>query len=135
MKKFFKALALVLVGIISLTSCANKWSAIQKAFEKDGYAISNTVEQSAARIEEEINADKEEKEEMVITVHVMTKNVIQVVVILEFKSTKDLQEACEDSSTLKGFIEDSQDSDYVNGNCVLFNITGGETAVTTFKNA
>ena len=41
--------------------------------------------------------------------------------VLEFKSDAELQKAFEEngSATLKGLITDAQNSDYVNGNCIL----------------
>ncbi len=131
MKKFFKALALVFVGLLALTSCGNKWAPIQKAFEKEGFVLSSTVEQLAASVEKELKADDESKE-IAFTVHAMNKS-LSIVVILEFKSTKDLQTACEDSETLKGIVKDSQKSDYVNGKCVL--LLGNSSALEIFKNA
>ncbi|MBQ5801191.1 MAG: hypothetical protein IIW20_04825, partial [Clostridia bacterium] len=79
----------------------------------------NTVKTLTAELEEG---------EISCTVHMFSKNgtlLPSIALVLEFGSDKELMKAfAEDGSeTLKGLIKDAQNSEYVNGNCVLFPIS------------
>ena len=56
---------------------------------------------------------------------------LSTAIVWEFSSSSDLMAAIEESETLKGLIKDAQNSDYVNGNCVLTTIN--PEAVEIFK--
>ena len=57
-----------------------------------------------------------------------------VALILEFHSTKALEEMTENSATFKGVYEDLQKSDWVKENCVLIFALGSDAA-SVFINA
>ena len=125
MKKVSKifAVALCLTLMFTLVGC-NSYGKIARAFEKEGWKESETL----GNIVTDITKDFEE--DIVVTPHLFTSG-IKTAVVFEFKSTDDMKKAVEDSATLKGLIKDIQNSDYVNGNCVLFTLI--PEAVTIFK--
>lgn len=136
MKKFLKSsllVALCLLTVFSFTACS-KFGKVKKAFEKEGYTYSEEANERVNKVKDEFK--KEDGTEIACTPHLFTKGV-NLVIIFEFKSTKDMEEAVKNSATLKGLVQDVQKSDYVNGNCVFFsfdilNLSG---ALEIFKNA
>lgn len=110
-------LMLTLSMLFALTAC-NSYGSIKKAYEDAGYTENETFQSYQADIVEALGEDFES----VCTVHVFQKGLIgeDFAVILEFHSTKDLEEAYENSATLQGLAEDLQKSDRVKGNCFLF---------------
>src|SRR5690554_5763900 len=116
--KFLKALSifsLVLV-LFTLTSC-NNINTIKKDFEKNGYTYLNTNEGTGKEIEKELKEDGIEVE-----VHMFKKS-LNFAIVIEFKSTKDLNSFFEDSETVKGLIKDLEKSDLVRGNNLLIPIS------------
>lgn len=115
MKKTVRFLSLVLVFIMiatMLTSCGSKYPALQKAFEDKGYEENTKFTEIANSIKAEL-----EKEEYAVEIHMLTKTeglVPPSVLIVEFKSTKELAEAYEESNTMQGFIKDIQEDEDVN---------------------
>ena len=114
-------MALVLVSLFALVSCST-FGGIKSNFEKNDYTYIELDEDNA--IIKSITAELEEGE-ITCTMHLLSKNgqlIPKLALVLEFTSDKDLQKAiAEDGSeTLKGFLKDVQESDYVNGNCLLF---------------
>ena len=133
MKKSLKIISLLLVLVMSvvlLASCST-YGKIQKAFEENGYVLQNPDKESTGEIETEDGV-------ITYTIHTFKKEgagiitgVLSGVIVWEFCSDKDLMNAIEESETLKGIIKDAQNSDYVNGNCVLTTIN--PEAVEIFK--
>lgn len=113
MKKLsrFLAAALCVCMALTLVGC-NKYNAVLKAFEKEGFEASSTVDE----IVNSLKASFEE-DDIVVTPHVLHKSIASVL-ILEFSSTSDIDKALENNETLKGLLKDMAKSDYVNGNCV-----------------
>ena len=114
-------MALILVSLFALVSCSS-FGSIKSNFEKNDYTYIELDEDNA--IIKSITAELEEGE-ITCTMHLFSKNgqlIPKLALVLEFTSDKDLQKAiAEDGSeTLKGFLKDVQESDYVNGNCLLF---------------
>lgn len=114
-------MALVLVSLFALVSCST-FGGIKSNFEKNDYTYIELDEDNA--IIKSITAELEAGE-ITCTMHLFSKNgqlIPKLALVLEFTSDKDLQKAiAEDGSeTLKGFLKDVQESDYVNGNCLLF---------------
>ena len=114
-------MALILVSLFALVSCS-AFGGIRSNFEKNDYTYIELDEDNA--IVKSITAELE-KGNITCTMHLFSKNgqlIPKLALILEFTSDKDLQKAiAEDGSeTLKGFLKDVQESDYVNGNCLLF---------------
>ncbi|MCI8434415.1 MAG: hypothetical protein HFK10_00420 [Clostridia bacterium] len=142
MKKFLKSsllVALCLLTVFSFTACS-KFGSVKKAFEKEGYTYSEETNDNVNKIKEELK--DEEGNAIELTPHVFTKKDgltgSVIVIILEFKSDKDIDKALEDSETLKGLLKDAQKSDYVNGNCVCIPIglpTAANNALEIFKKA
>ena len=137
MKGFKKILLLfVMFGLVlTLAGCSN-FSSVKKAMEKDGWSYVENGEEDKESTT--ITAELEEGN-ISCTLHTFKKPgtiLIQYVFIIEFASDKDLDKAFAEggSETLKGLIKDAQNSDYVNGTCVLIP-TPIKEAVETFKNA
>lgn len=130
MKKSLRIVSIVLVAVmlvLSLASCS-KYSALQKAFEKEGYKENKTLDSVTEKIQKEL-----EEEKLVVTLHLLTKesNGLTSVLIIEFQSTEDMVKAYEDSETMKGLVKDVKknedvkamynalkDAGYANGNCL-----------------
>ncbi len=137
MNKFAKILTsilLVVVLALTLTGCSS-YGKVEKALENIGYTA----------IESSDDADKIKGEsEIAVTVHALTNKdslsitevgKINVVVVLEFKETKEMKDFYEDSDTLKGLVKDIKDDgtaeDFYNklvekgfakGNCLIISI-------------
>lgn len=135
MKKLTKVLALVLVLAtlaFTLVSCST-YSNVKKAFEKEGYTESTTLEDAAKKYKEEA-----EKENLAVTIHAFTKKSglsSDIVLVYEFNATDDLKKAFNESETIKGFVKDVTSNEdvnavydalvnagYVNGNCFVFSL-------------
>ncbi len=118
--------ALICVMLFSLTACGSTFNSIKKNFEAEGYTYVESGDDATAAV---IAAELEEGE-LSCTVHVFKNNggflssLLGSAVVLEFQSDKELAKAFaeEGSETLKGLIKDAQESEYVNGNCVLITI-------------
>lgn len=138
MKKTRKilCLALVLVSLFALVSCSS-FESIKSSFEKNGYTYVELDEDN--QYVKSITADLEEGE-LTCTMHLFSKNgelIPKLALVLEFSSDKDLQKAiAEDGSeTIKGLLKDAQESDYINGNCLLLplSITEADSMKEIFK--
>ncbi len=126
------ALTLVTVLLMSLCGCST-FGKIKSAFEKKEYKESENIQTYQSEIMKYLNADSEEELEQICNIHLLY-NGMKVAIICEFSSTKEMNEQIESSETLKGVIKDAQNSDYVNGNCILLPIAVPEV-VEIFKNA
>jgi hypothetical protein len=136
MKNVIKVLALSMVVVLSvlmLVSCST-YGKIEKAFVDGGYTLQNADKEATGTI-------KTENGEITYTIHTFQKEGegllggitqgLSTAIVWEFSSDADLMAAIEESETLKGLIKDAQNSDYVNGNCVLTTIN--PEAVEIFK--
>ena len=124
-------LLLTLSMLFALTACSS-YGSIKKAYEDAGYTESEEIQKYQDLILQEIGEDNEDYENF-CTVHVFVKT-LGVAVILEFHSTKKLEELAESSATFKGFYEDCQKSDLVKGNCILV-LPLASDALSVFINA
>ena len=110
MKKTVRFLSIVLVFIMvatMLTSCGSKYPALQKAFKDEKNA-------KFTAIAEAVKAELEQ-EEYAVELHMLTKtDGLASVLIIEFKSTKELTEAYNKSNTMQGFVKDVQENEDVN---------------------
>lgn len=129
MKTFKRIFAACLaVSLVFLLASCGTFSKIKKNFTDAGYTYVETSDDDDAATANTIAAQLEEGE-ISCTIHIFKKEIVSVgslttykwAFILEFKSDAELQKAFEEdgSETLKGLIKDAQDSDYVNGNCIL----------------
>ena len=125
-KRIFAA-CLVVSLVFVLASCGTL-SKIKKNFTDAGYTYVESSDDDDAKTANTIAAQLEEGE-ISCTLHIFKKELVSVgsattykwAFVLEFKSDAELQKAFEEngSATLKGLITDAQNSDYVNGNCIL----------------
>lgn len=131
-------IATLICAFICFCGCSN-YNSILKAFEDAGYTESDTVSDVQQSIKDMVfgkdengNEDKSD-----VTLHVLYKGsglIKASVVIAEFKSSKALEERYEESNDLKNLVKDLQNSDYVNGNCVLV-VNLASDGLEIFKNA
>ena len=141
MKRTLKitALALVLATLaILLVSCGTSFGGIRANFEKHNYELKSS---EPGKIE----YDGKVLNYTIHTFQVKTDssgnifdNIIggltglaSTAIVWEFSSNADLNAALEQSDTLKGLLNDAQQSDFVNGNCVL--LTANTNAIKIFK--
>lgn len=137
MKKFVRIIALALVAVMALSfvACSSTFGKIKSNFEKNGYTYVEADEESTAKT---ITAELEQGN-ISCTAHLFkTDGFIGIDVyalVLEFSSDKDMQEALNESATLKGFVQDAQDSKFVNGNCMLvpISLTKADEMIKIFK--
>ena len=134
MKKII-SIILVLCLCLSLTACGNSFGSIQTAMEEDGYVLDNnsTLSKIADKIAEEM-ADEDGNTSF--ETHFFQKGILGVdsAIVVEFKNNKDLREFITNSSeTVKGFLKDASESDYVNGNCIILTLSSNASEI--FKNA
>lgn len=122
------SMALLLVAVtIMLVSCSS-FNKIKGNFEDAGYKLVENDEQT-----NKITAELEEGN-ISCTAHLFQKEadlgdlgsivgdlVKYNALVLEFNSDADLEKALSEdgSATLKGFVQDLQKSELVNGNCLL----------------
>ena len=129
-KRSLSAILLALIAALAITllcGCSS-YSKIRRAYEAEGYTESENVESYQAQIVEALGEDFES----VCSVHLMADG-LKVALILEFSSTQEMEDAINDSESLKGLISDIQKSDYVSGNCVLLFYTPLTDAADIFK--
>ncbi len=118
MKKAVKivSMALLLVAVtVMLVSCSS-FSKIKRNFEDAGYKVVENDDEANT-----ITAELEEGN-ISCTAHLFQKKgdvLTYNALVLEFKSDEDLNKALSESETLKGLVKDLQNSDLVNGNCLL----------------
>ncbi len=147
MKKFITRIgvfALLLVMTLTLVSCST-YKSILSEFEDEGYVeITDDDNETLKSITAELKEGN-----ITCTFHVLQPEIkdddgalaklekqAKTILIIEFESDEELAKAFEEngSETLKGIIKDAQNSDYVNGNCVLVSILNTE-AKDIFKRA
>ena len=139
MKNYVKHIAVALVAVMllaTLVSCGSSFGGIKKNFEKNGYEYvenddgNGIFDAYVAELEEgEISvtlhvfkgvpAEEEEDKGLLGNIIGSIASAIDYCGVIEFGSDKDMQQALADNETLKGLIKDAQDSDLVNGNCIL----------------
>ena len=141
MKRTLKITALVLVLAtlaILLVSCGTSFGGIRANFEKHNYELKSS---EPGKIE----YDGKVLNYTVHTFQVKTDSsgnifddfiggltgLASTAVVWEFSSNADLNAALEQNDTLKGLLSDAQQSDFVNGNCVLLTIN--PDAIKLFK--
>ena len=142
MKTSIKLISVVLLAVmlLSLVACGSTFGAIKKNFENNGYEY--IADDDGNSIFDAVSAEFEEGD-ITATFHVFKAkekevekdnsslgsliggaidslvNKVDYLGVIEFASDKELKEALFESETLKGLVTDAQDSEYVNGNCIL----------------
>lgn len=141
--KIFAAVLCVCLSIVTFTACS-KYNALLKAFEKEGFVVSETLEKNNTKMKEDL-----EKEDLAVELHFLYKDSITspaAALIIEFKSTKELKEKYNESETLKGFVKDVENNEdaqamydslvkagYANGNCLIVPLLGSKTVTDIVK--
>lgn len=130
------AVLLMLSCVFLFASCGT-FGGIKKNFEDAGWTLVELADdEDGSRTANTIVAEMEEGD-ISCTLHIFKKDnttlgvtTYQYAYILEFKSDAELDKALEEigSATLQGLleglVEDAQNSDYVNGNCILIPSVG-----------
>lgn len=131
MKKLSVIVSLLLVAVLSLGmfGCSS-YPSLKKAFEKEDYTVSETVE----NLTKDIKAAAE-KEKLGIETHAMVKGLTEVAFILEFKATDDMKKFYDDNKVVRDAIsgitsnEDAQEfyksleeKGFAKGNCLVIPI-------------
>ena len=126
MKKFVRVLAVALVAVmvLSFVACSSTFGGIKSNFEKHGYTY---VEDADSESTSKTITAELEQGDISCTPHLFKTDgflgVDVYALVLEFGSDKDMQAAMEESATIQGLIKDAQESQLVNGNCLLIPIS------------
>lgn len=133
------ALVLALVTVLCLlVSCGTSFGGIRANFEKHNYELKSS---ESGKLEYD-------GKELTYTIHTFQlkktesgnfwedlgssfDSLVSTAAVWEFSSNADLTAALSEHETLKGLLKDAQQSDLVNGNCVL--LTANPNAIKIFK--
>lgn len=124
----FSTVLLALTLVALLCGCSS-YGSVKSAFEKEGYKEAENVQTYQTTIKEYLGDDSDN-----VTVHVLTKDIVKVAIIVEFNTTDEMEKTVKDNKMLQDAIKEIEKSDYVNGTCILIPIASPEV-VTIFKNA
>ena len=134
MKKTVKivSMALLLVAVMVMLVSCSSFNKIKGNFEDAGYALVENNDEANT-----ITAELEEGN-ISCTAHLFEKKgdlLTYNALVLEFKSDEDLNKALSESETLKGLVKDLQNSELVNGNCLLvpLSLLKAEEMIDIFK--
>lgn len=141
--KIFSLLLVLLCGLF-LTACSS-YPSLEKAFTKEGYTVSEKLEELATNLKTELEKNDEE---LALEVHFLSKGLLNSCIIFEFNKTEKMVEAVENNETLKKYISDfTKDEDvqkvydslvetgYAKGNCLVVPILGASEIKQIVKNA
>ena len=141
------AMLLLLTMVLSLASCGSTFGAIKANFEKAGYELKTDAEKT-------IKLETDDGE-LSVTVHTFQLKqddeddgdqslgdiiggaidgivgALSTAVVYEFGSDADLAKAMAENEEVMNALKDAQESDFVNGNCLLMTIN--PDAVKIFK--
>ncbi len=119
-------LLLVLAMAMGLAACSS-YGAVKKAFENEGYSESQSMEGFTADIKKAL-----EKDEISVNIHVMTKDIVKIAMIIEFKSTQEMKDFYDnneivrthvknvtENEDVKAFQKSLEDAGYAKGNCLV----------------
>lgn len=143
------SIALLLTLSLSLVACSS-YGKIEKALQEIGYAKIESSQEAE---------DLEEESDVAVTMHVFSNKdslsltealKINVVIVMEFKSTDEMKEYYEDSDTLQGLVKDVEEDGsakefydslvekgYANKNCLVISVNplSADAVKTAVKNA
>ena len=113
----FKLLSVfsLLLLLIVLVGCSS-FGGIKRDFEKAGYTYDEDINEQIQGLLTEF-----EENNVRVTPHYFKKG-LNFAFVLEFKTSKEMNEQISESETLKGFLKDLQKSDFARGNCILIPI-------------
>lgn len=132
------AVLLVAVMLFALVGC-DKYPAISKALEKEGYAIrENSITTAAVNTALEEYYKGKGEEEVKAKVYMWSKGGAVLTadqgIIIEFRNQQELKEFYEEqNNTIQGMVKDVMESDICNGNCLI--LTSSSAMIEIFKNA
>ena len=113
----FSSIGLALLMLVTLCACST-YGGIEKKFKNEGLSENkDLVNLQEALLTKALGEDYKS----VCTIHALGKDgsALNYVVILEFNSTEEMEKKISESETLKGIVKDAQNSEFINGNCVL----------------
>lgn len=116
--------SVLLAAVLLFTLCGcSTYGKVQKAFKNDGWTEQTEISDAQKKAVTDIFGEDAENK---VTIHVFTKGVTGVATVVEFKSDKEmldsLKTVTEDpiiGTYVKNFVDNIQDCQIVNGNCVL----------------
>lgn len=124
--------SLTLVAVLLFTLCGcSTYGKVQRAFKNDGWTEQTEISDAQKNAVKELFGEDAENK---VTIHVFTKGITGNATVVEFKSDKEMTDSLktltEDpllGTYIKNFIENIQNCQIVNGNCVLISgfLTGG----------
>ncbi|MBU1145290.1 MAG: hypothetical protein KJ971_05485 [Firmicutes bacterium] len=112
LKRFILTLVFVLMVAV-LTACGNSYNAIDKDFSDLGWEYYTDATEWIGDLLTEF-----EEDEVIVTTHVFRVGEV-VAIILEFDLETDLENQLDTNTTLQTLIQDYEQEDLVNGNCLL----------------
>lgn len=114
MKKFklFSVITL-LFALVALVGCSSSFGEVRGDLEEAGFTYDEKINDQY----KDLLKGFEEKG-VKVTPHYFKKG-FDFALVLEFKTTKEMDKQIEESETLKGFIKDLKETDIVRGNCLL----------------
>lgn len=141
MKKTLRIVAIMMALVLctlALVSCST-FGSIKSNFESNGYELAGESKEGKIALDEG---------EITYTIHTFQKKnegnggaldnivggitqALSTALVWEFSSSADLEKAMEENADIKAVLKNAQESDYVNGNCIL--MTVNPTAVKIFK--
>ena len=115
------------VMAMSFAACASSYGALKKAFENEGYSESQTMEGFTSDIKKAL-----EKDEISPNMHVFTKDLVKIAMVIEFKSTEEMKKFYDNNEIVrdhvknvtsnedvKAFQKSMEDAGYAKGNCLV----------------
>lgn len=133
-------LLLVLAMAMGLAACSS-YGAVKKAFEKEGYAESKTVEDLSKNFIDALG-----KEDFAVNTHAMSKVdglVVKAALIIEFKATEDMKKFYDDNKIVrdavenvtsdenaKNFQKNLENAGFAKGNCLVIPLTHHVSEIT-----
>lgn len=145
MKKTIKITALVLALVfctLALVSCST-FGSIKSNFESNGYELKTEDKDTTGEIKLEdgtiaytihtfqLKQEKDEDAGILDQIGGAIAGALSTAIVWEFSSEGDLKKAMEENEEIKAILKDAQESDFVNGNCILMTIN--PDAVKIFK--
>ena len=120
-------LVMCVVMAMSFAACASSYGALKKAFENEGYSESQTMEGFTKDIQKAL-----EKDEISVNMHVFTKDLVKIAMVIEFKSTEEMKKFYDNNEIVrdhvknvtsnedvKAFQKSMEDAGYAKGNCLV----------------
>lgn len=131
MKKFIKAFTAVLAVVVlafALVGCSDKYGSIKKAYENDGYSVTETKVSDYETTLKTFMSDEQYEDIKDCKLLVANKGIAAAFVVT-FGTVDDMKDFYGSDDNYNNAVKDG----YVNGNCML--LTLSSSAKEIFKNA